>query len=182
MKANPLKVTVHMVSSLDGFVVKNDGDVSWLQTHDAYEDGIVLSEEMIKAVLSSIDCYIMGSKTYEHALKLGWPYGEKEVFVMTGRTMESSRANVKFYHGNISSLLDLLEERHKNVWLVGGPQLVKSFLLEERVDEIVISIVPVVIGEGKLFFDFVGREVRLHLKDNKAYSDGMVELTYEILK
>ena len=64
--------------------------------------------------------------------------------------------------------------------MVGGPALVKDFLRKRLVDEIIVSVMPVIIGEGKLFFDYVGIEERLHLKDCKAYKDGMVELVYEV--
>lgn len=64
------KVTVHMVSSLDGFIAKKDGDISWMQSTDNYEEGVALTEVYIADFLKSIDCFVMGSRTYEHALEL----------------------------------------------------------------------------------------------------------------
>ena len=90
-----------MVSSLDGFIAKNDGSVSWMHSTDTYEHGITLTDEAITAFLQKIDCYVLGSKTYEQALQLGWPYGEKPVIVLTHRSLTSDRKNVSFYEGDL---------------------------------------------------------------------------------
>ena len=73
MEAKDSTITLHMVSSLDGFIAKEDGSVSWMRSTDYYDKGIDLTEEYIAEFLESIDCYVMGSKTYEHAVELGWP-------------------------------------------------------------------------------------------------------------
>lgn len=170
-----------MVSSLDGFIGKRDGDISWMQSNDRYEKGVELTGEEIAAFLKSIDCYIMGSKTYEHALELGWPYGDVPVIVLTNRNLKSDKATVKFYSGDLNELVsNQLKPNFRNIWMVGGAKLTKEFIRSNLADEIVISFMPVILGDGILFFDFVGIEQRLHLKHVKAYKDGMVELIYEI--
>lgn len=177
------KVILHMVSSLDGFIAKKDGDVSWMHSKDNYPEGKVLSKAYIEEFLESIDCYIMGSKTYEHALKLGWPYGEKSVVVVSNRTLKSEKKNVEFYSGDLEELIkEKLNLKYQNIWMVGGSKLSKFFLKNDLVDEIVITFVPIVLGDGILFFDFINVEKELHLKDVTAFNDGMVELTYEIKK
>ncbi|GAB5524825.1 MAG: dihydrofolate reductase family protein [Roseivirga sp.] len=175
------KVTIHMVSSLDGFVAGKDGDVSWLKSTDHYEKGITLTEEAITEFVQSIDCYIMGSHTYEKALELGWPYGETPVIVLTSRGLTSDRASVKFYSGDLTELVNgRLKGHYKNIWMVGGAAATKTFLQLGLADDIIVSIMPVIVGSGTLFFDFVGLEQRLHLKDVTTYKDGMVELWYEV--
>ena len=170
-----------MVSSLDGFIAKNDGSVSWMQSTDNYEKGITLSEEDIKKFINNIDCYVMGSLTYEHALQLGWPYGETPVIVLTKRDLTTDRKNVKFYNGDLNKLVnDQLKPIYRNIWLVGGAMIVKEFIRLNLADDIILSIMPVLLGDGRLFFDFVRQEQKLHLKDVTAYKDGMVELWYEI--
>jgi dihydrofolate reductase len=78
------RVTLHMVSSLDGFIAKKDNSVSWLDNPGSvYERGASISEEEIAKFLKTIDCYVLGSHTYEHALELGWPYGDTPVVVVT---------------------------------------------------------------------------------------------------
>lgn len=175
------KVTIHMVSSLDGFVAGKDGDISWLKSTDHYEKGITLTEEAITEFVQSIDCYVMGSHTYEKALELGWPYGETPVIVLTSRDLTSDRPTVEFYSGDLAELVnDRLRLHHKNIWMVGGAATTKAFLQQELADDVIVSIMPVIVGEGTLFFDFVGCEQRLHLKDVTTYKDGMVELWYEV--
>ncbi len=172
-----------MVSSLDGFIAKKDGSVSWMHSKDTYEKGIELTKEYIAKFLKSIDCYIMGSKTYEHAVELGWPYGNVPVFVLTKRNMKSNRKNVQFLSGDLAEIVsNTLKPKYNNIWMVGGSMLTKEFLRLGLADEINISIIPTLLGNGKLFFDFIGREILLHLKDTTSFKDGMVELEYEIKK
>ena len=74
MAATTPRVTVHMVASLDGFIARKDGSVSWLETSDSYEKGT--GGEDAEAFLETVDCFVVGSRTYETALSLGWPYGD----------------------------------------------------------------------------------------------------------
>lgn len=183
MPTIPPKLTLHMVSSLDGFIANKDNTVDWMHSTDSYPNGVTLTEEYIMEFLAGIDCYVMGSKTYEHALKLGWPYGEVPVIVLTNRNLPKGKESVEFYAGDLEALVNTqLKSKYQNIWLVGGAMLTKAFLRAKLVDEIVFSIIPILLGDGLLFFDYVGVEQRLHLKDSKAYTDGMVELTYEVVK
>lgn len=183
METDISKITIHMVSSLDGFIAKKDNSISWLTPSDNYEKGITLTEEDLAAFINTIDCYVMGSRTYEQALIYGWPYGDVPVIVLTNRNLESNRENVDFYTGDLVKLVNnRLKPNHHNIWLVGGAMITKEFIRLKLADDIIISIMPVILGDGILFFDYIGKEQLLHLKDIKAYKDGMVELCYEIKK
>jgi len=172
-----------MVSSLDGFIAKEDNSVSWLESSDNYPKGVTLSEEDVAAFLKAIDCYVMGSRTYEHALTLGWPYGNVPVFVLTSRDLTTERKNVQFCAGNLEKLVnERLRPNYKNIWMVGGAMLAKDFIGLKLADDIILSIMPIILGGGTLFFDYIGQEQKLHLKNVTAYKDGMVELWYEITK
>lgn len=172
-----------MVSSLDGFIAKKDESVSWLQSTDTYEKGVTLTDEDVAEFISKIDCYVMGSRTYEHAVELGWPYGDVPVIVLTNRSLTTERGNVEFYSGDLHKLVnDQLKPKYQHIWMVGGAMLAKDFIRLDLADDLVISIMPVLLGDGKLFFDYIGKEQLLHLKDVQAYKDGMVELSYEIRK
>ncbi len=172
-----------MVSSLDGFIAKKDGSVSWMHSNDNYEKGIELTKDYISEFLKSIDCYVMGSRTYEHAVELGWPYGEVPVFVLTKRELESDKKSVQFISGDLRRIVnDQLKNQYKNIWMVGGTMLTKEFLRHGLADEINITIIPTILGDGTLFFDYIGKEIPLHLKDVTAFKDGMVEMVYEINK
>ena len=183
MKTDEPKITIHMVSSLDGFIAGKDGSIDWMQAKDTYEKGISLTEEDIAAFLDRIDCYVMGARTYEQALELGWPYGDVPVVVVTRRNLKTDRTTVEFYSGDLDQLVqDYLKPKYRNIWMVGGATLAKAFIQAKLADEIVISIMPVIVGGGTLFFDFIGIEQALHLLDVKAYKDGMVELSYAVRK
>ena len=182
MATSSSKVTIHVVSSLDGFIAKKDGSISWLQSTDHYEKGITLSEEDIQKYVAAIDCYVMGSKTYRHALELGWPYGETPVIVLTSRNLTTERDNVEFYSGDPKKLISELKTKYQNIWMVGGSLLAKEFIRSKLADDIIISIMPIILGDGTLFFDYINKEQTLHLKDVTAYKDGMVEIWYEIAK
>ncbi len=176
-------VTVHMVSSLDGFIAKKDGSISWLETSDTYEKGAI--EENAEEFMKTIDCFVMGSRTYEHARELsvnfGWPYGDVPTFVLTSRDLPADRKSILFYSGDLKKFLnDRLKQNYKNIWLVGGAALVKDFIRLGLVDEIRQTIVPIILGDGTPFFDQIAQEYPLHLKDVTAYKNGMVELWYEV--
>ncbi len=187
MDLNTFTLTIHMVSSLDGIIAKPDNSVSWFETTDDYEQGTTLTNEEMTEFLKSIDCYVMGARTYEHALELsksyGWAYGDVPTIVLTHRKLPVERPNVTFYSGDLNKLVnDQLKPNYKNVWVVGGAILAKDLLRLKLADEIRLSIIPIILGEGKLFFDQVGQELALHVKNVKAYKNGMVELHYAIKK
>src|SRR5271165_1098139 len=171
-------VTLHVVSSLDGVIAKKDNTVSWMDSSgEVYEKGV--SEGNADDVVTSIDCFVLGSRTYEHALELGWPYGDTPTVVITSRELPSTRKSVESYSGDLKKLVDeILAPRYRNIWLVGGAMLCQSFLRLDLVDEIRLAIVPVLLSDGLRLFDNSGIESRWHLKNVIAYKTGMVELLY----
>jgi dihydrofolate reductase len=172
-------VTLHMISSLDGFIAKKDNTVTWLEsTGSIYEAGISISEEEAAAFVKTIDCYVLGSRTYEHAIELGWPYGDTPAVVLTSRELPTARKSVEFYSGDLKTLVDVqLAPRYRNIWLVGGAMLCQRFLELDLVDEIKLTIAPVLLGEGLRLFGSL-TEKRWNLKNVVAYKNGFVELSY----
>jgi len=173
-----------MVSSLDGMIAKKDNSVSWFNTSDYYGNGI--AQENTEEFLKTIDCYVMGSRTYEHALELsasyGWAYGDTPTIVLTHRKLPVNRNNIEFYSGDLTMLVNQLKAKYNNVWVVGGAVVAKDFIRSKLADEIRLSILPIILGDGTLFFDQLQSEQELHLKDVTAYKSGMVELRYEVRK
>ncbi len=172
-----------MVSSLDGIIAKKDNSVSWFETSCYYEKGA--AEPNAEEFLKTIDCYVMGARTYEHALKLsksyGWAYGDTPVIVVTHRNLPVERNNIEFYSGDLNKLVDeRLKPNYRNIWLAGGAKLARDFIRLRLADEIRLSVLPVILGDGILFFDHIRQEELLNLKDVTAYKTGMVELCYEI--
>ena len=101
------RVTIHMAASLDGFIARKDGRVDWLETSDEFPGGATLEPGDVEAFLKTIDCYVMGSRTYETALRFenegfGWSYGDTPTFVLTSRTLPRTRDTVEFYSGNLT--------------------------------------------------------------------------------
>jgi dihydrofolate reductase len=181
-KANAIgaTVTLHVVSSLDGFIAKRDNSVSWLESPaDAYEQGV--PEGGAAEAVGVIDCFVLGSRTYEHALQLGWPYGDIPTVVVTSRELPSIKKSVEFYSGDLKNLVDaVLAPRYRNIWLVGGATLCQAFLRLGLVDEIRMPIAPVLLGDGLRLFGDSGAEQRWHLKNVVAYKTGFVELSYRL--
>lgn len=175
-----------MVASLDGFIARKDGSVDWLETADEFADGAPLDAQTMEAVLASIDCYVMGSRTYETALRFeaqgsGWAYGEKPTFVLTSRALPRTRETVELCAGDLAQLVnERLRPRFRSIWVVGGGTLAGACLRLGLADEVRYAIVPVVIGDGIRFFDRLDRDVGLHLAEVQAYRSGMVELRYEV--
>lgn len=174
-----------MVSSLDGKIAKKDNSISWFETSCNYEKGV--DGEDPEAFLKNIDCYLMGSKTYELALELsknyGWAYGDKPTIVLTNRKLDAFNTNIEFYSGDLSKLVnDRLKPNYKNVWAVGGSMLTGNLIREKLADKIRISILPIILGDGLPFFNHIGQEHSLILTVTKAYKNGMVEICYQVKK
>jgi dihydrofolate reductase len=188
MEMGQRRVTIHMVASLDGFIARKDGRVDWLETPDRFEGGATLTPEAIAEFLRTIDCYVMGSRTYEIALGfeakgLGWAYGDTPTFVLTHRTLPKTRNSVEFYSGDLERLVTgRLKPHFASIWFVGGGEVCGECLRRGLADEVRYSIVPILIGEGIAFFDGLDKDVALHLMEATAYTSGMVELRYEVRK
>lgn len=180
------RVTIHMAASLDGFIARKDGSVDWLETADRFEGGEVMAPDAVAEFLRTIDCYVMGSRTYETALAfegkgLGWAYGDKPTFVLTRRELRQVRSTVEFYAGDLQRLVDeRLRPAFRSIWFVGGGAVAGECLRRGLADEVRYSILPVLIGDGISFFDSLDRDVALHLLEVKAYESGMVALRYEV--
>ena len=180
------RVTIHMAASLDGFIARTDGSVDWLETADTFEGGDTMAPEFVEAFLETIDCYVMGSRTYETALNFeakgfGWAYGDKPTFVLTSRELPKARDTVRFYSGDLAFLVDKrLKPNFRSIWFVGGGNVSGECLRLGLADEVRYSIMPVLIGEGISFFDKLDKDVVLHLVEVKAYVSGMVALRYDV--
>ncbi len=182
--ATESRVTLHLVASLDGFIARKDNSVGWLDAPTrTYEAGVSITAEQAAAFVKTIDCYVMGSRTYEHALELGWPYGDTPVLVATGRELPAARTSVEFYSGDLRALLnERLAPRYRNIWLVGGAMLSQRFLELGLVDDIRLTIAPVLLGDGLRLFGGGLAEQRWDLKNVTAYRNGFVELSYSAVR
>ncbi|MFM1895227.1 MAG: hypothetical protein RLZZ385_301 [Pseudomonadota bacterium] len=182
------RVILHMAASLDGYIARPDGRVDWMETADTYTDGETLEPDAIETFLRSIDCYVMGSRTYETALNFeaqgyGWVYGDKPTFVLTRRQLPRNRDSIQFIADDLSRFVnETLRPRYGLIWVAGGGMLCTEMLRLGLADQISYAILPVLIGEGLPFFNPMDSDIPLHLKSVKAYKSGMVELHYDVIK
>ena len=188
MANNESRITIHMAASLDGYIARKDGSVDWMETADEYADGESMTPEFVEAFLKTIDCYVMGARTYETALGfeakgLGWSYGDKPTFVLTHRELPRVRDTIEFYSGDLTQLVnERLRPRFRSIWFAGGGAVSGECLRLGLADEVRYSILPILIGDGISFFEKLDRDVPLHLVEVKAYQSGMVGLWYEVRK
>ena len=186
MATTDCRVTIHMAASLDGFIARKDGRVDWMETSDEFSDGATLEPEFVEAFLKTIDCYVMGSRTYETALNFeakgfGWAYGDKPTFVLTSRELPRNRETVEFHCGDLAKFVnERLRPVFRSIWFVGGGAVCGECLRRGLADEVRYSILPILIGGGISFFEKLDRDVALHLTEVKAYKSGTVALRYEV--
>jgi dihydrofolate reductase len=143
-----------MAASLDGFIARKDGRVDWLETSDEFVGGDTMDPGFVEAFLKTIDCYVMGSRTYETALRfeaqgLGWSYGEKPTFVLTSRELPRTRNTVEFHSGDLAQFVNgRLRPTFRTIWFVGGGVVSAECLRLGLADEVRYSILPILIGDG----------------------------------
>lgn len=174
-------VTLYIATSVDGYVASSDGGVEWLESfEDSYEYGVAGGS--YEAFFETVDALVMGSTTYEQVLGFGeWPYGDRPTYVTSGRDLSTPRDTIAVYDGDLAALVaDEFEPRYGHVWLVGGAALAQDFLAQGLVDELRLSLVPVLLGDGIRLFDGDGTAASLHLVDETAYDDGIVEVRYAV--
>ncbi len=180
------RVTIHMAASLDGFIARKDGRVDWLETADDFVGGDPMDPGIVEACLMTIGCYVMGSRTYETALRfeaqgMGWAYGDKPTFVLTSRELPRTRATVEFYSGDLAQFVNgHLRPKFRSIWFVGGGMVAGECLRRGLADEVRYAILPILIGDGLPFFEKLDSDIALHLAEVQAYKTGMVELRYEV--
>lgn len=176
------RISVHMVASLDGYIAKRDNSIGWFEAGHDFPAGKAFGDPT--EFLKTIDAYVMGSKTYELALELskehGWAYGDTPTIVLSHRNLPIERDSVAIFSGDIGALVQERLSAYQNVWVVGGPEVVKAFLQEGRVNEIRMTILPILLGDGLPFFDAIGIEQPLQLLEATPYVNGMVELVYAV--
>lgn len=181
-------VTIHMAASLDGFIARSDGSVDWMETSDEFENGEPLEPDTVAQFLRTIDCYVMGARTYELALGfeargMGWVYGDTPTFVLTHRELPRIRPTVEFLSGNLQDLVNTqIRPRFASIWFVGGGTVCGECLRLGIADEVRYSLMPVVLGEGIPFFQGLDRTVPLHLLEVKAYRSGIVAMRHQVRK
>jgi dihydrofolate reductase len=173
------KIIVNLATSADGYVARPDGDLDWLTERPALKGFYGLPE-----FERSIDAKILGRKTYDRSLELGARFGKGPAHYVFSRHAPpaSVPAGVQFVTGeSIPAFAERLRaQAGKNVWMMGGGDIIASFLDAGAIDEFILTVVPVFIGQGVPLLTPRHRHVALRLVRSEEFSDGVVQLHYEV--
>jgi len=169
------KIVVNIATSADGYIARPDGDLEWLTSRPAAKGFYGMGQFM-----QSIDAKVLGRKTYDVSVQLGAKFDHHYVFSRQPPPA-SLPAGVEFINGTIPAFAKRLKhEKGKNIWLMGGGDIIASFLDAGAIDEFIVSIVPVFIGEGISLIAPRHRHVPLHLNSVKHFPDGVVQVHYSV--
>jgi dihydrofolate reductase len=172
------KIIVHIATSADGFIARPDGDLDWLTNRPAPKGFYGLPE-----FERSIDTKILGRKTFDWSLKMAAGFGGTTQHVVFSRRPPppSLPSSVEFVSEPVAAVVERLRRTGaKNIWLMGGGEIIASFLDAGAIDEFIISIVPVFIGEGIPLIGPRHRHVPLSLRGVTPFPDGVVQVHYEM--
>lgn len=172
------RVIVHIATSADGYIARPDGDLEWLTSRPAPEGFYGMN-----AFMQSVDTKILGRRTYEASIRLGATFGGKDATIVFSRhaAPADAPAGVRFVSGPIGAVLgSLLDQPGKDIWLMGGSELIASFLDEQAIDEFVVSVAPVFIGDGIPLIARRHRHVSLELLSVERFDDGLVQSRYRV--
>jgi dihydrofolate reductase len=175
-----MKTIVYVGTSLDGFIARDDGDIGWLGQYESQEVFRGFAEFM-----DTIDAVVMGRRTFEKVLAYpSWPY-RKKVFVLS-RTMTQIPENLRSKAAVVSMLPGelltyLASQGFSNVYVDGG-KVIQSFLREDRIDRLIVTRIPLVIGRGIPLFGGLDHDLRFaHLK-TEVFANGLVQSRYERIR
>ncbi len=165
--------------SLDGHIARRDGSVDWLDVPESNED------YGFSAFMDSIDAMVMGRNTFDMVMAMGeWPYGDKPVIVLTHRSLDVPSG----FDGLVETMDALpadvaaeLDGRGSDRVYIDGGQVIQSFLKAGLLHRMVITTVPVLLGDGISLFAPTNVDVLLRHVDTVAYTDGLVQSTYEVV-
>ena len=168
----------YVVASLDGYIARPDGQVDWLQEAEDTDD-----DHGYTAFYAGIDGLLMGRATYDVVRSFGsnWPYTGKPCLVLARNPLEQTPSGVQGRHCTPGEALDELSGRGcRRVWLVGGGSLAGNCLAAGLLDELVVTIVPRLLGAGIPLFS-TGLERRLRLQKQQSFPSGLTQLHYQVL-
>ena len=168
------RCSVFIATSLDGFIARADGAIDWLSIVETPGEDYGYAR-----FFAGVDALILGRRTYDTALGFpAWPFGGKRCVVFT-HDPPAARHGERFHSGSPAALLAELHAAGVARAYVDGGALIRSFLREDLIDDITLSIVPVLLGDGIRLFDASVPARRLRLTDSRAFASGLVQVQYE---
>lgn len=170
------KVILYIAMSLDGYIAKPNDDLSFLSIVEQEGEDYGYTD-----FVNTVDTVIIGRKTYDWVLTQvsEFPHADKNAFVVT-RTAKPSIGKTNFYTGKLKELvLRLKAENGKNIFVDGGAEIVNELLKDNLIDEFLISVIPILVGNGTKLFNDGRPELKLELISTKQFNKGLVQLHYQ---
>jgi dihydrofolate reductase len=171
-------IKLYIATSIDGFIARKDGSLDWLEDFpnpDKLDYGYL-------DFLENIDTIVMGRNTYEAILSFGmdWPYADSKSYVISSKEdFKIETENTYLINTLTKELINQIRtESKKNIWIVGGGKLISSFLNHRAIDELILTIIPTILGDGIPLFPNKPLETQFTLKETQTYKTGVVSLNY----
>jgi len=172
------KVVLYIAVSLDGFIAKPNDDLSFLSIVEQEGQDYGYAD-----FVKTIDAVIVGRKTYDKVISMGFdfPHADKDAYIIT-RTPRPDLGSIKFYTGDLKSLIAKLKsENGKNIFCDGGAEIVNELLKDSLIDEFIISVIPILVGNGTQLFKNGLPEQKLELISVKHFEKGLTQLHYKCI-
>jgi dihydrofolate reductase len=169
------RVILFIAASLDGYIARPSGEIDWLFTDQDYG---------YTEFLASVDTVLIGRKTYEQVLTFGeFPYQEKQSYVFSRDPGFDASPHAETIRTDIKAFVDTLRRSDgKDTWLVGGAALIHPFLEHELLDELILSVHPILLGSGIPLFSETALTTPLQCLASQCYDSGLVQMKYRVLK
>lgn len=170
------KVILYIATSLDGYIAQPNDELSFLSIVEQEGQDYGYSD-----FIKTVDAVIVGRKTYDKVISMGFdfPHADKDAYIIT-RTPKPNIGSVKFYTDDLKSLVDKLKsEKGKNIFCDGGAEIVNELLKADLIDEFIISVIPILVGNGTKLFNDGRPEIKLELVSVKSFDKGLTQLHYK---
>jgi dihydrofolate reductase len=177
-----MKVSVFVATSVDGYIARENGGIDWLNAGGDAGSG---EDYGYREFINSVDGFVMGRHTYEKVLSFGsWPYGKKPVIVLSSRKVDIPKNISKTVSWITASpkevVKDLTKEGLKHLYVDGG-RTIQNFLKEGLIQEMIITMVPILIGSGIPLFGSLPHDVKLRSMRTRQFDDGLVQCRYQVI-
>lgn len=183
-----MKCSVYIATSVDGFIAKPDGNVDWLHTAGNLEADMGNEDMGFKSFMDSVDCMIMGRKCMEMISHMNltpeqWFYGDMRIVVLSNTIKEAPdnlKGKVEMYSGDLNNLITSLDkEGYKHAYIDGGTTI-QSFINLQLINEITITRIPVLLGEGIPLFGKTFKDIQLEKAEATAFANDFVQVKYSV--